>query len=124
MVDIDGILAAAIRTVWLQVDGPESLSLCRIEVETARRVRIALEREGIMMTPSRPTPEVGQFFGGSIPIEELKALSHCQIEHVTNLLARQAHAAATTSRHVCMADARKARCVLAEVRWRWTLKVL
>ena len=52
------------------------------------------------------------------------ALSHCQIEHVTNLLARQAHAAATTSRHVCIADARKARCVLAEVRWRWTLKVL
>src|SRR5580704_10382785 len=34
------------------------------------------------------------------------------------------HAAATTSRHACMADALKARCVLAEVRWRWTLKVL
>jgi hypothetical protein len=30
----------------------------------------------------------------------------------------------TTSRHACMADALKARCVLAEVRWRWTLKVL
>ena len=35
-----------------------------------------------------------------------------------------AHAAATTSRHVSIADALKARCVLAEVRWRWTLKVL
>jgi hypothetical protein len=35
-----------------------------------------------------------------------------------------AQAAAVTSRHVCVADARKARCVLAEVRWRWTLKVL
>ena len=34
------------------------------------------------------------------------------------------YAATTTSRHVCMADARKARCVLAEVRWRWTLKML
>ena len=34
------------------------------------------------------------------------------------------HAAATTSRHACMAEALKARCVLAEVRWRWTLKVL
>src|ERR1019366_9334385 len=33
------------------------------------------------------------------------------------------HAAATTSRHVCMAAALKARCVLADVRWRWTLKV-
>jgi len=51
------------------------------------------------------------------------ALSRCQIDHATNLLARQAHAAATTSRHVSMADALKARCVLAEVKWRWTLKV-
>jgi myosin-crossreactive antigen len=32
--------------------------------------------------------------------------------------------AATTSRHVCIAVALKARCVVAEVRWRWTLKVL
>ena len=54
----------------------------------------------------------------------LAALSHWQIEHITNLPARRAHAAATTSRHVCTADARKARCVLAEVRWRRTLKVL
>jgi hypothetical protein len=46
-----------------------------------------------------------------------RALSHYQIERVTNLLPRQAHAVATTSRHVCMADALKARCVLAEVRW-------
>jgi hypothetical protein len=53
----------------------------------------------------------------------VRALSHCQIVHAANLLARQAHAAATTSCHVCMADALKARCVLAEVRWRWTLKV-
>ena len=34
------------------------------------------------------------------------------------------HAPATTSRHACMAEALKARCVLAEVRWRWTLNVL
>src|SRR5208337_823581 len=53
-----------------------------------------------------------------------EALSHYQIERVTNLLAHQTHAAVTTSRHVSMADALKARCVLAEVRWRWTLKVL
>ena len=53
-----------------------------------------------------------------------EALSRCRIEHVTDLLVRQAHAAATTSFHVCIADALKARCVLAEVRWRWTLKML
>src|ERR1700730_12493579 len=29
----------------------------------------------------------------------------------------------TTSCHVCIAEARKARCVLAEMRWRWTLKL-
>jgi hypothetical protein len=31
---------------------------------------------------------------------------------------------ATASRHTFIAVARKARCVLAEIRWRWTLKVL
>ena len=60
----------------------------------------------------------------ALKISQSKALSHSQIERVTNLLARQAHAVATTSRHVCMADSLKSRCVLAEVRWRWTLKVL
>jgi hypothetical protein len=44
----------------------------------------------------------------------MEALS-LQIEHVAYLLARLAHAATTTSRHVCRADARKARCVFAEV---------
>ena len=54
---------------------------------------------------------------GAVIEEELQqALSRCQIWRVTNLLVRQTHAAATTSRHVCMADALKARCVLAEVR--------
>ena len=33
---------------------------------------------------------------------------------------RNASAAATASRHVFIAVALKARCVLAEVRWRWT----
>jgi hypothetical protein len=39
------------------------------------------------------------------------------------VLVRWVQAVATASRHVCIADALKARCVLAEVRWRWTLKV-
>jgi putative transposase len=55
----------------------------------------------------------------------MRRLCHItQIERITNLLTRQAHAAATTSRHVGIAEARKVRCVLAEVRWRWTLNVL
>jgi hypothetical protein len=73
MVETDRILAAAIRSVWLQVDGPESPSPCRIEVEIARRVRNALEHEGIMMTPSLQTSDVWRSSGGSIPIEELNA---------------------------------------------------
>ena len=73
MVDIDGILAAALRTVWLHVDGLDSPSPRRIEVGTARRVRIALEREGIIITASRPTSEMRQSAGGWIPIEELNA---------------------------------------------------
>ena len=57
MVDIDEILAAAIRKVWLQVGGPESRPQPHIEVEAARRIRTALEREGIIITTSRPLPE-------------------------------------------------------------------
>jgi hypothetical protein len=34
------------------------------------------------------------------------------------------HAAATTSRHVVIAAARSTRCDCADVRWRWTPKVL
>jgi hypothetical protein len=43
-----------------------------------------------------------------------------------DLLDDDAHAAAAlaVARHVCMAEALKARCVLAEMRWRCTLKVL
>ena len=59
MVDIDEILAEAIRNVWLQVEGPESRSRHHVEVEAARYVRAALEREGIIITPSRPMPEAG-----------------------------------------------------------------
>jgi hypothetical protein len=58
MVDIDEILAAAIRTALLQVDGPAPKSHHRIEVVTARRVRTVLEREGIIITHARPLPEV------------------------------------------------------------------
>jgi hypothetical protein len=55
MVDIDKIIITAFRTAWLQVIGPAGNSPRQIEVETARRIREALEREGIVITPSRPT---------------------------------------------------------------------
>ena len=57
MIDIDKILAAAIRNALLQVNGPAPRSQFRVEVETARRIRAALEREGIIITPSRPMPD-------------------------------------------------------------------
>jgi hypothetical protein len=56
MVDIDEILAAAIRNALQQVTGPAPQSQFRVEVETARRIRVALEREGIIISPSRPMP--------------------------------------------------------------------
>ncbi len=37
---------------------------------------------------------------------------------------RNCQAAATAVRHVVIAAARSVRCVWAEMRWRWTLKVL
>ena len=55
MVDIDEILAAAIRTAWLEISGPKSRSPHHIEVETARRVRHALEREGVYRHFVTPT---------------------------------------------------------------------
>jgi len=58
MVDIDEILAAAIRTAWLQVNGPESRSAHHIEV--ARYIRAALEREGIIIHSPRPACGHGQ----------------------------------------------------------------
>jgi hypothetical protein len=57
-----------------------------------------------------------QPFAMAIDHELPWALTHCQIECAINFLARQAHAAATTSRHIYTSDALKARCVLAEVR--------
>jgi hypothetical protein len=72
MIDIDELLAAAIRTVWLQINGP-SPPTHRIEVEIARRVRVVLEREGVIITPSRPAPEVWQSSNCSIPIPDLNA---------------------------------------------------
>jgi hypothetical protein len=57
MIDIDQILAAAIRNALLQVNGPAPRSQFRVEVETARRIRAALEREGIIITSSRIMPD-------------------------------------------------------------------
>jgi hypothetical protein len=62
MVDIDEILATAVRTAWLQVNGSGSWLPHQIEVETARRVRAALESEGIIITPSRPACGRGQLY--------------------------------------------------------------
>jgi hypothetical protein len=57
MIDIDQILAAAIRNALLQVNGPAPRSQFRVEIETARRIRAALEREGIIITETRPMPD-------------------------------------------------------------------
>jgi len=72
MVDIDEILAAAIRTAWLQIAGPESRSAHHIEV--ARYVRAALEREGIIITSPRPTCSHGQRYG----LQNAGRLSHLE----------------------------------------------
>lgn len=63
MDDVDEFLAAAIRTAWLQVDGPASRSQYHIGVETARRVRSVLERQGFVIT-RRPLKEKSSDFDG------------------------------------------------------------
>src|SRR5271165_5233878 len=52
------------------------------------------------------------------------ALSHCRSKSARELRLMDFQAAATASRHVVNAAARSTRCDLADVRWRWTLKVL
>src|SRR5271166_1254857 len=53
-----------------------------------------------------------------------RALSRCQGKNATFHDLSGCQAAATAVRHVVIAAARSARCVWAERRWRWTLKVL
>jgi hypothetical protein len=53
-----------------------------------------------------------------------RALSHCRAASAKCRRLRNCQAAAIAVRHVSIAAARSARCVWAEVRWRWTLKVL
>ena len=52
------------------------------------------------------------------------ALSRCRAASAKCRRLRNCQAVATAVRHVSIAAARSARCVWAEVRWRWTLKVL
>ncbi len=52
------------------------------------------------------------------------ALSHCRAASAKCRRLRNCQAAATAVRHVVIAAARSVRCVWAEMRWRWTLKVL
>ena len=54
----------------------------------------------------------------------LTALSRYRMNNARDLRLAYFQATATAARHMFIADARKARCVLAEVRWRWTLNVL
>jgi type I restriction enzyme M protein len=54
----------------------------------------------------------------------LQASSRCDAKSARGLMDTNFHAAATTSRHVLMAVARRTRCDGVETRWRWTLKVL
>jgi hypothetical protein len=52
---------------------------------------------------------------------------HCHIaeEEHKNLYASDIfYPTATASRHTFIAAVRKARCVLADIKWRWTLKIL
>jgi hypothetical protein len=51
-------------------------------------------------------------------IRHTQALSRCRTIDANDLFDDHAYAAAVAERHASMAEARKARCVLAEMRWR------
>jgi hypothetical protein len=52
------------------------------------------------------------------------APSHCRKKNTRILRLKYFQATATAARHMFIADARKTRWVLAEMRWGWTLKLL
>ena len=54
----------------------------------------------------------------------IMALSRCRAASGKCRHLRNCQAAATAVRHVVIATPRSPRCVWAEMRWRWTLKVL
>jgi hypothetical protein len=62
--------------------------------------------------------------GRSVRAPYVLALSRCRTKNVKRLCLPYFQAAVTAVRHVFMAAARKVLCILADVRWRWTLKVL
>ena len=49
---------------------------------------------------------------------EGEALSRCRVIGAKDLVDDDTHAEAAAARHVSVAEARKARCILAEIRWR------
>ncbi|WGJ16047.1 hypothetical protein QEV83_07320 [Methylocapsa sp. D3K7] len=60
MIDIDEVLAAAIRTTFLQLNGPASRLPQHIEVAIAQRIRAALEQEGVIVAPARRIPSAAK----------------------------------------------------------------
>ena len=60
----------------------------------------------------------------SMRVPNQTALSRCRAASAKCRHLRNCQATATAVRHVVIAAARSTRCVWAEVRWRWTLKVL
>ena len=59
-----------------------------------------------------------------VGVRSLEGLSRCRAASTKCRRLRNCQAAATAVRHVVIAAARSTRCVWAEARWRWTLKVL
>jgi hypothetical protein len=69
MIDIDEVLAAAIRTTFLQLNGPASRLPQHIEMAIAQRIRAALEQEGVLVIPARR-------LSGAAKSDEAKSSQH------------------------------------------------
>ena len=65
-----------------------------------------------------------QFAAMVVQITREGGLSRCCAASAKCRRLKNCQAAATAVRHVSIAAARSARCVWADVRWRWTLNVL
>ncbi len=116
------LLRAAAR--WIaRLDEPTaasaSVKVYKVRYGDAKHIAQMLQQIFVLGPGSAeaPTNEIA-------PSSGVKALSRCRAASAKCRRLRNCQAAATVVRHVVIATPRSARCVWAEMRWRWTLKVL
>ena len=93
------------------------MNACLSVIGIEHPVNLLLNAAAILETRTPTAPKTIAAALAKGPAVE-RALSRYRMKNARDLRLAYFQAAATAARHMFIADARKARCVLAEVRWR------